>query len=445
MFSTAYKGYALTTLTAVYALNLVDRGVMGVLLQPIKQDLQLSDTQLGMVTGIAFALFYALMGVPIARWADRGNRVTITSIAIGLWGLTVMACLFVTSYFHLVIARIAAAIGEAGCKPPTYSLVGDYFREPAQRTRAMSVYIAAGPLSALISFASAGWLNEIYGWRMTFFIIGIPGLILALLVRLTLVEPRASEPQLTRSPSSAPPMREVMGMLWHQKSSRHLCIALVLLYTMSQGLNPWFAAFMIRSHHMGTAEVGVSMGLIFGLSGIAGLLLGGYVSSRWFSGDERSQMRLCAYTVAGVVPFFVAFLLVPQKHLALAALVPLVMILSSFLGPVYALMQRLVPDAMRATVLAVVMLLANLIGMGVGPQIVGVLSDLFMPAVGTDSLRYAMLAVSFVAVWSGIHFWKVGQTVATDLATAGRVVPASLSDGSFGGMREPLRAGHRLD
>lgn len=443
MFSTAYKRYALGMLTAVYALNLVDRGVMSVLLQPIKEDLHLSDTQLGMVTGVAFALFYATMGVPIARWADRSNRVTITSIAIGLWGLTVMACMLVTNYFHLVLARIAAAIGESGCKPPTYSLVGDYFREPASRTRAMSIYIAAGPLSALISFSMAGWLNEIYGWRLTFFLIGIPGLILAILVKLTLVEPRETRERVVQTPPPAPPMRSVLGVLWHQQSCRHLCIALVLLYTMSQGLNPWFAAFMIRSHGMGTAELGLLMGLIFGLSGIAGLLLGGYVSSRWFSGNERDQMRLCAYTVAAVVPFFVAFLLVPHKYMALAALVPLVMILSSFLGPVYTLMQRLVPDEMRATVLAVVMLLSNLIGMGIGPQMVGVLSDLFKPTLGVDSLRYAMLAVSFVAVWSGYHFWRVGQTVAGDLATVGRriAVPRAERPSRVG---ESLPAG-RLD
>jgi MFS family permease len=168
MFSDAYKRYVLGTLTLVYTLNYLDRGLIILLLQPIKEDLHISDTQLGFVTGIAFALFYATLGLPIARCADRGNRVTITSIAIGLWGGTVMLCLFVTNFVHLVFARIAAAIGESGCMPPTYSLVGDYFPAPAERTRAMATYWLASPVALLISLVAGGWLNERYGWRVTF-------------------------------------------------------------------------------------------------------------------------------------------------------------------------------------------------------------------------------------------------------------------------------------
>src|SRR5688572_23768263 len=170
VFDAHYKRYALVMLTAVYMLNLVDRGLMMLLLQPIKDDLQLSDTQLGFLTGIAFGLFYAILGLPIARWADRGNRVTITSLAIGLWSLTVMACVLVGNFVQLVAARIAAAVGEAGCMPPTYSLLGDYFPGAAERTQAMSVYWMAAPLSALFTFIVGGWLNELYGWRITFFL-----------------------------------------------------------------------------------------------------------------------------------------------------------------------------------------------------------------------------------------------------------------------------------
>ena len=400
-------------------LNLVDRGLMVLLLQPIKEDLQLSDTQLGFITGIAFGLFYATVGLPIARWADRGNRVTITSLAIGLWGLTVMACLFVTSYVQLVFARVAAAVGESGCKPPTYSLIGDYFEKPAERTRAMAIYSAGNYLSAPLAYALGGWLNELYGWRMTFFLMGIPGLLLALLVKFTIVEPRKN--RVTQNRLDAPPspsMRHVLETLWHRRSLRHLSLSLILLYTMSLGLSPWYSAFMIRSHGMGTAELGIWLGVIFGGGGVAGALLGGYVVSRRFIADERSQMRVSAFTVAAVVPCFVAFLTLPGKYLALSALLPMIMAISFFVGPTYALMQRLVPDEMRATMLSVVMLLANLIGFGIGPQVVGVLSDLLTPAFGTDGLRYAMLAVSFVGLWGAFHFWAVGRTVRQDLSRA---------------------------
>lgn len=417
MLSPAYKRYVLAAVTAVYTLNLVDRGLIMLLLQPIKEDLQLSDTQLGLLTGIAFGLFYATLGLPIARWADRGNRVTITSLAIGLWGLTVMSCLFVSNYVQLAFARVAAAVGESGCKPPTYSLVGDYFPEPAERVRAMSIYWLGSPLSALISFILGGWLNELYGWRITFLLMGIPGLILAVLIKWTIIEPRAHlSPARIEERPRQPPLKAVLAVLWHRRSLRHVCVALILLYTMTMGLNPWYAAFLMRTHGMGTAEVGVWLGLIIGLSGIAGILLGGYISSRWFATDERAQMRMSGVTIASLVPFFVLFLTVPQPLQALLALTPLMAVLAFFFAPTYALMQRLVADEMRATVLAVIMLLANLIGMGVGPLIVGILSDLLQPALGADALRYAMLSMSLVALWSGYHFWRAGQSVTDDLA-----------------------------
>lgn len=420
MFSEPYKRYVLVVMTAVYTLNLVDRGLIMLLLQPIKEDLLLTDTQLGLLTGIAFGLFYAVLGLPIARWADRGNRVTITASAIGLWGLTVMSCMFVTSYVHIVCARIAAAVGESGCKPPTYSLVGDYFRHPTELTAAMSVYWLGSPLSALISFIIGGWLNELYGWRMTFLIMGIPGLILAALVKRTIREPREHVRRARGEERPLPGMSTVLRVLWRQRACRHICIALVLLYTLGMGLNPWYAAFLMRSHGMGNAEVGVWLGLIIGLSGVVGILLGGYVANRWFPGDESGQMRMSAWTVALLVPCFVAFLLSPREYQALIALTPLMMVFSCYFAPTYAVMQRLVIEEMRATTLAVVMLAANLIGMGVGPLIVGMLSDLMMPVLGGEALRYAMLSMSLVALWSGYHFWRAGQFVTDDLARIAR-------------------------
>jgi len=416
MFSRGYKRYALAVMTAVYMLNLVDRALMILLLQPIKEDLKLSDTQLGFVTGIAFGLFYATLGVPIARWADRGNRVTITSMAIGLWGLTVMVCMFVTNYTQLVFARVAAAVGEAGCKPPTYSLVGDYFPEPGERTRAMAIYSSGAYLQAPLSYILGGWLNEVYGWRLTFLLMGIPGLMLAVLVKLTITEPRTHASRTDVQARPPPPMRAVLATLWQQRSSRHLSIALILLYTMSLGLTPWYAAFMMRSHGVGTAELGVWLGLTFSLGGIAGALSGGYVASRWFAQNEQGQMRMSAVTVTLVVPCFVAFLTLPQKYYALIALIPMIITISFFVGPTYALMQRLVPDEIRATMMAVVLLLANLIGFGIGPQVVGIISDVLTPTLGSDALRYAMLMMSFLGLWSGYHFWAVGRTVKEDLS-----------------------------
>ena len=417
MYSPAYRRYALGAMTAVLTLNFVDRGLVKLLLQSIKVDLQLSDTQLGLVTGIAFGVFYAVLGVPLARWADRGNRVTITSLAIALWGVTVMSCVLVTNFAQLVIARIAAAIGEAGCKPPTYSLVGDYFPDPADRNRAMAIYLTGGPLSALVAYGLGGWLNDLYGWRMTFVIMGIPGLVLAVIFLLTVREPRnfAAAVAATASPSS---MKDVLTVIWRQRTSRYLTIALVFLYTMGMGLAPWYAAYLIRTHGMGTTELGLWMGLIYGLGGMGSILLGSYAANRWFSGNERVQMRMSGVAIAALVPTIVLLVTLPNKYAALACLLPLIAAFNIFLGPTYSIMQRLVADDMRATMMSVVMMLANLIGMGIGPQVLGILSDVLAAFEGRDALGHAMILMSLVALIASYYFIKAGGTVREDLARA---------------------------
>jgi MFS family permease len=431
--NTLYRRYVLATLTLVYTLNYLDRTLVYLLAEPIKREMRLSDAQLGFLTGIAFGLFYAALGVPIARLADRGNRSTIASIAIGLWGFTVMACVFVTNYWQLLLARIAAAVGEAGCMPPTYSLIGDYFPGRAERNRAMGVYMLANPFSVLMGFLAGGLLNKSFGWRITFFLFGIPGLLVALLVKLTIDEPRKAALATSLPQSNRLPMSTVLSALWGNRSCRHLTVGIVLLLTMGLGMSPWYAAFMIRSHGMDTAELGLWFGLIFGIGGVVGTLLGSYVTAHWFFDNECAQMRLTAFMNASLVPCFVLFLLAKSERLALMALMPLVVVLSFFLGPTFSLLQRLVADEMRATSLAVVMLLANLIGMGIGPQVVGILSDMLQPAVGTDSLRYSMLAMSSVALWAAYHFWQAGRTVREDLNVsqyASRIKQATLQPNS---------------
>jgi len=210
-------------------------------------------------------------------------------------------------------------------------------------------------------------------------------------------------------------MLDVLAILWQQRSSRHLTIAIILLFTMAQGLGPWYAAFLMRSHGMSTAQLGLWLGLIFGFGGVVGTALGGYIAGRWLASDERRQVRLSAVTIALLLPFLVLFLTLPLRTQALAALVPIFIALTFFFGPTFALLQRLVVDEMRATTMALMMLLSNLIGMGVGPQAVGMLSDLLRPKVGQDSLRYAMLLMSLIAVWAAYHFWKVGDTIKADL------------------------------
>jgi len=425
LFSRGYKRYVLATLTLVYTLNSLDVPLVNLLVEPIKSELHLSDVQIGFLTGMAFALFYATLGLPVARWVDRGNRVTIASIAVALWGVTVMGCVLVTTFLQLVLARIVAGIGGAGCMPPTYSLLGDYYPQPGERTRAMAIYMLSSPLAPLVSFILGGWLNDHYGWRAAFFTIGVPGLAFALLLKLSIKEPRSAAltAQLTARP--APRTLEVLSRLWCQRAARHLTCGTVLFFTIGLGLAPWLAAFMMRSHGMATVELGLWLGLIWGLGGMAGVLLGGYIGERCFTGNERGQMRLVALVIAALLPCYALVLFLPDKRESLLAMIPLVMVGNFIFGPIFALMQRLVVDEMRATTVAVVMLLANLIGMGLGPQSVGLMSDLLMPVLGTDSLRYAMLILSCLALWAAWHFWKVSQTVMADLEDTARCATAS--------------------
>jgi MFS family permease len=415
----AYKAYVLTALTVVLTLSYLDRVLIVLLLQPIKDDLHLTDTQLGIVTGTGFALFYATLGLPIARWADRGNRVTIAAVAISLWGLTVMSCISVANFAQLLLFRIAASIGESGCMPPTYSLVGDYYPKPAERSRAMARYMLAGPLAGLVSYLAGGWLHDLYGWRMTFLLAGIPALVVAGIVKATVREPRLSLPVKEHTRSREVGLLQVLSSLWLRRSARHICLGIILLWTLGLGLQPWYAAFMVRSHGAHTNEISVWFGLIFGVGGIVGILVGGMVSARAVTRDETSQLKVNAVVVALLVPCYLLFLCLPSRVYALCALVPLVIAFNFFVGPTFALLQRLVAHESRATALAVVMLLANLIGMGAGPLAVGILSDLLVGQFGTDSLRYAMLGISVLALWAALHFWLAGRTIKADLkATA---------------------------
>lgn len=437
----AYKHYVLATLTAVYTFSMVDQSLIALLLQPIKQDLHLSDTELGVLTGTAFGLMYASLGIPFARWSDRGNRSAIAAAAISVWAAALMVCPFVKGFSQFVGARVAAAVGGAGSMPPTYSLVGDYFPESAERTRAMAAYMLANSLSFLLAFLAGGWLNERYGWRATFFLMGLPGLLLAGLVRLTVREPRRGAQHATRT-LAPPPIRYVLATLWQQRASRHLSVAIVLISILGLALAPWYAAFMIRSHGVGTAQAGVLLGVTLGVGSLTGIWLGGYVAGRWLAHDEPGQMRLLATMTAALVPCFALFLLLPSRLSALIVSVPLMAVLCCYFGPTFALMQRLVAEDMRSTTLAIVMLLGNLIGMGAGPLLVGTLSDLLRPRFGADSLRYAMLTVSLLALYVAYHFWRAGETVKRDLARVARHISPIGDESDRGGMiaRDPADA-----
>ena len=420
MQPTLYKNYLLSLLTAILVFNYVDRLALGVLLQDIKSDLQLSDTQLGFLGGIAFALFYSVMGIPIARWADRGYRVVVIVVTTLLWTVAVALCGVAASFSQLLLVRIAVAVGEAGCIPPAFALIAAYFPR-AERPRATAIYGMGGGIAAVIGYFCAGWLNELYGWRATFAIIAAPGLLLAPVAWFTLKEPpRESQQALPAGAEHAvsASFSEVFATLWASRTFRHLLFCLAISFFFTYGLLQWQPAFFLRSHGLTSGQLGSWLTASFAFATLAGTYLGGEVASRHAGGNEALQLKgmAAAVLVSGV--FAAAVYLVPNHQFAFACLALAYTLLGTLNGPLFATIQTLVPQSMRATSFALVYLFANLIGMGFGPLAAGVLSDALRPWAGPESLRYALVALTPGYVWVAWHAWCASRTVAGDLARA---------------------------
>lgn len=440
MKASFYRGYSLTVLLLLLSCNYMDRLAMGLVLQNIKMDLALTDTQLGFLNGIAFALFYSVMGIPIARWADRGNRITIISLTAAIWSVMVFICGRVANFTQLLVVRIAVAVGEAGCIPPAQSLIADDFPR-AERPRALAIYMLGGPLSVLFGYFLAGWLNEFYGWRAMFMLLGAPGMFLAVLTWLTLKEPRALRqiPLAVRRNTAAisrpqASVKEVCNTLWANSTFRHLLLNFSVTYFFGYGILQWQPSFFVRSYGLTTGELGSWFALIYGLGGIVGTYLGGELASRYAAHNERRQLNATAAAFAGYGLAISLAYLSHNPYIAFGLMSVGAIGVSMANGPLFATIQTLVPQRMRATAIALIYLFANLIGMGLGPLAVGVLSDAFHAWAGNESLRYALLALCPGYLWAGWHLWKAAQTVERDLSERGdednfaddEVAPATL-------------------
>lgn len=421
---TAYKHYLLILLTLVGVLNYLDRYVLALLLEPIKHDLQLSDSQLGFLTGFAFALFYAVAGIPLARWADRGNRNTVIAVTTGLWSSMVAVCGLVGNYWQLLLARVGVAVGEAGCMPSAQSLIADFF-DRSERPKAMAIYVMFGPLAIILGYTLGGWLGEMYGWRIAFIAVGLPGVLVALLVKLTVKEPRLSMPV---SSQVAPPVNIVMKQLWRRKSFRHFFPGFCVAFFFNMGIYQWMPTFFIRSHAMTMSEVGTWLALTSGGGGLLGAYLGGWLATRFAYRKEALQMRCAGVAVALSGILFSLGYLSSSKVISLSCVALVSILFGIIAGPVFAVLQSLTPERMRAVTLALLFFFANLIGFGLGPWVTGILSDALYDRYGQESLRYALVILSPGYIWAAYHYWHVGDTVEADI----RIVEQSQKNASLG-------------
>ena len=416
VFSPAVRNYALGVLVVVYTFNFIDRQILSILLEPIKQDLGLSDSALGMLTGFAFALFYATLGIPIARFADRSNRRNLIAWALAIWSAMTAVSGLAQNFWHLLLARIGVGVGEAGCSPPAHSMLADYF-PTENRATALGIYSLGIPFGILFGFIAGGWLNEFFGWRVAFFIVGVPGLLLAILVRFTLREPPRGMAEGRVADEEQPTIMETFRFLWSKRSFRHMAVGGGLTAFVGYGVITWVPSFLIRSYGMSTGDVGTYLGLILGIPGGIGIALGGYLADRYGARDTRWYLWIVSVALIASMPLFFGVYLSNTAFASLMFLILPILLGNFYQATTFSQTQGLVSLRMRSVAAAVLLFILNMIGLGAGPQAVGILSDILQPSYGDESLRYALLMLSTVQIWAAYHYYQAGKSLKDDLVT----------------------------
>jgi len=408
----------------VYVFNFIDRQILAILAPSIREDLGLSDTQIGALSGVAFGIFYATLGIPIARLADRYSRVNIISICLGIWSLMTALSGFAQNFLHLLIARIGVGIGEAGGSPPSHSLIADYFA-PEKRATALGIYALGVSIGILLGNLAGGWINEFFGWRNAFFVAGVPGIILAVILKLTVSEPPRGYSEKRPSTIHHVPFIDVIRTMWGFKTFRFIALGSGTQSFVGYGLIAWMPSFLMRTHDMSTGEVGTALGLIIGLFGGAGTLLSGFIGDKLGVRDVRWYMLLPAWALLISVPVSAAMFFVDALWLVLVIYMLPTFLSNLSIGPTLAMTQTMAPLSMRAGASALLLFITSIIGLVFGPTTVGVLSDVLqaswqMNDVG--SLRWSLLLCNLVYLASFYYYFRASRTLKGDLrAGADRV------------------------
>jgi predicted MFS family arabinose efflux permease len=386
-----YAGYVLCVLLVVYTFNFIDRIILGVLVPPIKAELGLTDTQLGLLGGTAFALFYTALGVPIGWLADRFNRVWIMTAALALWSALTAACGLATSFAQLFLSRLGVGVGEAGGVAPAYSLISDYF-PPSQRARALGVHAFGIPIGSALGLLFGGVIASAVNWRAAFFIVGLAGLVLSPLLLATVREPKRGGLDQRTAPTLAPGLREVARVLMRKPAFWGLSLAAASSSIMGYGLFFWLPSFFVRSYGLSLMQVSLFFGGVTLVGGVAGVWLGGWLADRYGAARKSAYALVPAAALLLCVPFYVYGVLSHAMSWSFVVFVIPVALGLVWLGPTISAIQHLVPPEMRAIASAVFLFINNLIGLGLGTLMIGALSDAFAVRFGAESLRYAILA-----------------------------------------------------
>lgn len=427
--STAYRRYVVGLLFFIAIINFFDRQIVNILAEAIKIDLGLADWQLGLLTGLAFAALYTVFGIPVALLADRSNRAMIISGSLAFWSVFTAVCGATQTFAQLLLARLAVGLGEAGCQPPSLSLITDYAPKE-KRSSMLATYSLGIPAGSLIALSLGGVLVDAFGWRAAFLIAGIPGIIIALLAFFTLKDPRrrtGAERAKTR------PIGQSLSEVSRNPVFWWLSLGSAFMAFISYGQLAFFGSFFLRVHAEGlkdvaamlasagiplgpTGVVGIGLGVITGVAGILGAFIGGQLGDRLSRTDQSAMLWLPAIVAPLCIPFYIAAFLAPSAAWSLLLLFPPKLLAGMWLGPTFAALQSVVRPDTRATAAALNSSVVLMIGLGLGPVLIGTISDLFATAGGlgpAEGVRWALLSTTGICAVAGSMFWIASRKLKT--------------------------------
>ena len=410
-------------LLIVYIFNFIDRQIVNILAEPIARDLGLSDTQIGLMTGLAFALFYTVLGIPIARFADRGttSRPKVIATALAVWSAMTALCGLAQNFGQLLLARIGVGVGEAGCTPPAHSLISDMV-PPERRSSALAFYSLGIPIGTLLGMIIGGTLADFVGWREAFVIVGLPGVAMALVVWFVIKDPRQSDAATilrNQNQPAALPIKEALREVMLSRAFVLLLFAGSAASFLAYGKTTWTTIFFQRTHDLSPGQVGLWFGIISGVGGIFGTWLGGYLADRFGAKNRRHVLSAPAIGMALAVPLALLAYQASSWPVALILLFLPTVFNSFYYGPTYSAAQGLVPLRARAIASASLLFFQNLIGLGLGPLFFGMLSDWLQPAYGEESVRYVLYGAAVLGLVPAFFFWRCGLRLNEELDQKG--------------------------
>jgi MFS family permease len=400
------RRYLLALLAALSACNFLDQQIMAIVLEPVRREFALSDIQLGLLSGLAFSALYTTLSIPAGIWGVNHSRRNLIALAATVWGTMTVLCGFAQSYWHLLLARLGVGVGESGGAPPSQAMISDLY-PPQERATALAILAAGVNAGIFFAFLVGGFVAHRYGWRVAFIVAGIPPILLAILLRFTVREP----PRVT-GPNRLPSMALVgatVRAIWTDRSLRQLCFASTLTMAVGYGAIAWIPSFLLRSHGLDVATVGAYLAIIVGIGGGLGTYLGGFFSDRLRRRDVRWSLWLVAAVFVLARPFSMGFYLVDSMVVALLLFLLPAMVGAIHMGPSFAVLHDRIDPSLRPISSAVLLLILNFIGLGLGPLIVGGLSQWVFASAGEHSLRYALATIQLIGIWGAVHYYLAGK------------------------------------